>query len=109
METDNVGPLYGVHMVVNTEPLEKGKTYGSSGLKVILHQHEELPLKRVGFHVPPGYVTYVDMKKQKVFFLLFPSYLSLQLLLVCTWTIIFTIANSIIMHVMKEVRGEFSS
>lgn len=68
METDNVGPLYGVHMVVNTEPLEKGKTYGSSGLKVILHQHEELPLKRVGFHVPPGYVTYVDMKKQKVFF-----------------------------------------
>lgn len=68
METDNVGPLYGVHMVVNTEPLEKGKTYGSSGLKVILHQHEELPLKRVGFHVAPGYVTYVDMKKQKVFF-----------------------------------------
>lgn len=73
METDNVGPLYGVHMVVNTEPLEKGKTYGSSGLKVILHQHEELPLKRVGFHVPPGYVTYVDMKKQKVFFFSFIS------------------------------------
>ena len=66
IETDNVGPLYGVHMVLNTQPLEEGKTYGGSGVKVILHQQEELPLKRVGFHVPPGYVTYVDMKKQKV-------------------------------------------
>lgn len=66
METDNVGPLYGVHMVLNTRPLEEGKTYGGSGMKVILHQQDELPLKRVGFHVPPGYVTFVDMKKQKV-------------------------------------------
>lgn len=66
LETDNVGPLNGVHMILNTRPLEEGKTYGSSGLKVILHQQEELPLKRVGFHVPSGYVTYVDMKKQKV-------------------------------------------
>jgi len=40
--------------------------YGGSGMKVILHQQDELPLKRVGFHVPPGYVTFVDMKKQKV-------------------------------------------
>jgi len=66
LETDNVGPLYGVHMVLNTRPLEEGKAYGGSGLKVILHQQEELPLKRVGFHVPPGYVTYVDMKEQKI-------------------------------------------
>ena len=54
-------------MVLNTRPLEEGKTHGGSGMKVILHQQDELPLKRVGFHVPPGYVTFVDMKKQKVF------------------------------------------
>lgn len=66
METDNVGTIYGVHMVLNTHPLEEGKTFGGSGVKVILHQQDELPLKRVGFHVPPGYVTFVDMKKQKV-------------------------------------------
>ena len=73
LETDNVGPSYGVHMILNTRPVEEGKTYGSSGLKVILHQQEELPLKRVGFHVPSGYVTYVDMKKQKVISSLFLS------------------------------------
>ena len=73
LETDNVGPQYGVHMVLNTRPLEEGKIYGSSGVKVILHQQDELPLKRVGFHVPPGYVTYVDMKKQKVFFFNFSA------------------------------------
>lgn len=65
-DTDNVGPKYGVHLVLNTKPLEEGKTYGGSGVKVILHQQQELPLKRVGFHVPPGYVTFVDMKKEKV-------------------------------------------
>lgn len=66
LDTNNVGPMYGVHMVLNTRPLEEGKTYGGSGVKVILHHQGELPLKRVGFHVPPGYVTFVDMKKQKV-------------------------------------------
>lgn len=71
IDTDNVGSLYGVHMVLNTEPLEEGKTYGGSGVKVILHQQDELPLKRVGFHVPPGYVTFVDMKKQKVILVYF--------------------------------------
>ena len=68
VETDNVGPDHGLHMVLNTRPLEESKTYGGSGLKVILHQQHELPLKHVGFHVPTGYVTYVDMKKQEVIF-----------------------------------------
>lgn len=66
LEADNVGSMNGVHLVLNTRPLEEGTTCGGSGLRVILHQQGELPLKRVGFYVPPGYVTYVDMKKQKV-------------------------------------------
>ena len=69
LETDNVGPLYGVHMILNTRPLEEGSTSRARGFRVILHQQGELPLMRVGFHVPPGYVTYVDMKKQKVIIL----------------------------------------
>lgn len=82
VETDNVGPGHGLHMVLNTRPLEDGKTYGGSGLKVILHQQYELPLKRVGFHVPTGYVTYVDMKKQKVIFSIpmFTIYFPIKLL-----------------------------
>lgn len=66
LEADNVGSMNGVHLILNTRPLEEGTTYGGSGLRVILHQQGELPLKRVGFYVPPGYVTYVDMKKQKI-------------------------------------------
>lgn len=66
LEADNVGSLHGVHMVLNTQPLEEGNVYGGSGIKVILHHQDELPLRRVGFHVSPGYVTYIDMKKQQI-------------------------------------------
>ena len=103
LETDNVGPLYGVHMVLNTRPLEEGKMYGGSGLKVILHQQEELPLKRVGFHVPPGYVTYVDMKKQKVTFPLFSAISEIVI-----WIRLYLNPYSLSLHSVTIFLKEFS-
>lgn len=67
LEVDNVGPMYGLRIIVNTQQLLPGRSnLKGKGLRVILHEHGEMPLKRVGFHASPGYVTYVDLRKRKV-------------------------------------------
>ena len=62
----NIGPKYGLSLHLNTLQSNYSKNVRQSGFRIILHQQGEFPLRKEGFRVPPGYVAYVGLVKQKV-------------------------------------------
>ena len=68
LNATNTGPKYGLTLHLNILQANYSKDVRQSGFRIILHQQGELPLKKEGFRVPPGYVTYVDLIEQKVGF-----------------------------------------
>lgn len=66
MKATNIGPKYGLSLYLNVIQGNYSKTVQQSGFRVILHQRGELPLRKEGFRVAPGYVAYVGLLKQKV-------------------------------------------
>ena len=46
------------------------------GMRLIIHDENELPIRKSGIHLSPGYSTYVEVKKTEVRLILTKYFLS---------------------------------
>ncbi|XP_020908493.2 acid-sensing ion channel 1-like [Exaiptasia diaphana] len=65
LKSNKIGSKYGIEFILNVQQPSYSKVK-ESGFRFILHEHDELPLSREGFRVSPGYVTYVNLRLEKV-------------------------------------------
>ena len=66
VKVSKIGPRHALELTINIEFWDYYKDASQSGVHLILHGQEETPVKMQGLMIPPGYITYVEVKKQKV-------------------------------------------
>ncbi len=66
IKVNNVGPNHALQLTINIEFWDYYVDVLESGVKLILHGQEETPVTMEGIVVSPGFITYVELKKQKV-------------------------------------------
>ena len=65
VQTNKIGPQHALELIINIEFWDYYDTV-QTGVHLILHGQEETPVTMQGVMVPPGYITYVEVKKQRV-------------------------------------------
>lgn len=65
LQSNKIGSKYGIEFILNVQQPSYSNVK-ESGFRFILHEQNELPLAREGFRVSPGYVTYVNLRLEKV-------------------------------------------
>ena len=65
-QINKIGPKHALELTIHIEFWDYYLDAVQSGMHVILHGQEETPVKMQGIMVPPGYITYVEVKKQMV-------------------------------------------
>lgn len=66
LRTSEVGAKNGLRLLIDIQHHEYYYDVKSAGFSVILHDQEETPVKLQGIYVPPGFATYLELKRQKV-------------------------------------------
>lgn len=66
VQTNKIGPQHALELTINIEFWDYYDDAVQSGVHLILHGQEETPVTMLGEMVSPGYITYVEVKKQKV-------------------------------------------
>ena len=66
LSTMNTGEERGLGLIIDTQHYEYYYDVQNAGLKVILHDQEETPVKMQGLAVSPGFTTYMELRKRKV-------------------------------------------
>lgn len=71
VKVSKIGPRHALELTINIEFWDYYLDASQSGVHLILHGQEETPVKMQGLMIPPGYITYVEVQKQKVCYLFF--------------------------------------
>ena len=65
LQTENTGEKYGLELTIDIQHFDYYFT-AVAGMKVILHDQVETPVKMQGYSVAPGFTTYFSLKKRMV-------------------------------------------
>ena len=65
-QINKIGTQHALELTINIEFWDYYDDAVQSGVHLILHGQEETPVTMQGVMVPPGYITYVEVKKQMV-------------------------------------------
>lgn len=66
VQINKIGPQHALEMTINIEFWDYYDDAVQSGVHLILHGQEETPVTMQGEMISPGYITYVEVKKQMV-------------------------------------------
>ena len=65
-----------LELILNIEHYEYYDDVKEAGMRLIIHDENELPIRKSGIHLSPGYSTYVEVKKTEVRLILTKYFLS---------------------------------
>lgn len=76
LRTSSVGAKSGLSLLIDIQHHDYYYDVKSAGFSVILHDQAETPVKMQGIYVSPGFATYMELKRQKVYSSIIISLLS---------------------------------